>query len=143
MAAFLLTWNPRVYAWSDLAADVRKVRQRGALRSDWSCARSKQIRAGDRIYLLRQGTPPRGIVGSGRAIGDWYEGPGWRRPGVPCNYVDIEFDVLLDPAQGPILPREALPRGMHWDTQVSGIRIPDKPAKELEKLWRSFLRGAR
>ena len=96
---------------------------------------------------MRQGVEPRGIVASGWAESDWYEGPGWRRPGVPCNYVDVAFDTLLDPSQEPILPREALAHGklaeMYWDTQVSGIRIPDAVARELEKAWRSFSRVGR
>ena len=137
---FLFTWNPRVYQWRDLRADIRRLRRRGVLPTDWSCARSKQIRQGARVFLLRQGVEPRGIVASGRATSDWYEGPGWRHAGVPCNYVDVAFDVLLDPAREPILLREALPGGMHWDTQVSGIRVPDEVARRLEKLWQSFLR---
>ncbi len=96
-----------MYAWRDLRADVRRLRARGVLHSDWSCARSKQIRAGDRVFLLRQGVEPRGIVASGWAESDWYEGPGWRHAGVPCNYVDVAFDRLLDPSREPILPREA------------------------------------
>ena len=83
---------------------------------------------------------PRGIVGSGWATSDWYEGPGWRRAGVPCNYVDLVLDVHLDAEREPILPREALSHGalsrMYWNTQVSGIRIPDAVARELEKAWR-------
>ena len=139
---FLLTWNPRVYAWRDLRRDVARLRRAGTLPSDWSCARSKQIRRGDRVFLLRQGEEPRGIVASGWATSDWYEGPGWRRAGVPCNYVDLSLDVLLDAERDPILPREALSHGllsrMYWDTQVSGIRIPDEVARELEKAWRPF-----
>ena len=139
---FLLTWNPRVYAWRDLRRDAARVRATGRLHTDWSCARSKQIRRGDRVFLLRQGVEPRGIVGSGWATSDWYEGPGWRRAGVPCNYVDLAIDVLLDAEREPILPREALSHGvlaqMYWNTQVSGIRIPDAVAREMEKAWLPF-----
>jgi 5-methylcytosine-specific restriction protein A len=141
---FLLTWNPRVYVWADLRRDVARVRRSGALRTDWSCARSKQIRSGDRLFLLRQGVEPRGIVASAWATSDWYEGPGWRRAGVPCHYVDLAFDVLLDAEREAILPREALAHGtlsrMYWNTQVSGIRIPDAVARELERAWRPFQR---
>jgi 5-methylcytosine-specific restriction protein A len=133
-----------VYAWRDLRRDIARVRKSGGLLTDWSCARSKRIRRGDRLFLLRQGLEPRGIVASGWATSDWYEGPGWRRAGVPCNYVDWKVDVLLNAEREPILPREALSHGvlgeMYWDTQVSGIRIPDRVARELEKLWRAVRR---
>ena len=144
MAAFLLTWSPLRFAWADLPRMARRVRAGQRVRDRWSCARSKQIRQGDRLFLLRQGTEPRGIVGSAWATSDWYEGPGWRRAGVPCNYVDLVFDVLLDAEEEPILPREALSHGilsrMYWNTQVSGIRIPDAVARELERAWRPFRR---
>jgi len=141
--AFLLTWNPRVYPWSDLRADIGKLRRRGVLRCDWSCAPSRQIRCRDRVFILRQGKEPRGIVASGRAVSDWYEGPGWRHPGAPCNYVDLELDTLLDAEREPILPREALPAGMYWGTKSSGVRIAAAAARKLEKMWRSFLSSAR
>jgi 5-methylcytosine-specific restriction protein A len=131
-----------VYAWRDLRRDVARVRRSGRLVTDWSCARSRQIRRGDRLFLSRQGVEPRGIVASGWATSDWYEGPGWRRAGVPCNYVDWRIDVLLDAEREPILPREALSHGvlarMYWNTQVSGTRIPDEVARELEKAWRGI-----
>jgi len=28
---------------------------------------------------------------------------------------------------------------MHWDTQMSGVQIPDNVAEELETLWQNFL----
>lgn len=143
-ATFLLTWNPRVYAWRDLRRDIARLRRRGALETDWSVARSRQARAGDRVFLLRQGVEPRGIVGSGWLTSDWYEGPGWRHAGVPCNYVDVRFDALLDADLEPILPREALGQGklagMYWDTQASGTRVPDDVARELERIWRAVAR---
>ena len=78
MAAFLLTWSPARYAWTDL---------------------------------------PRILI----------------------------YDVLLDPAGDALLPREALRAGklarMHWDTQSSGVRIPDSLVAELERTWASLSRG--
>jgi hypothetical protein len=143
-SAFLLTWNPCVFAWSDLRQDIARLRRGGKLVTDWSCARSKRIRKGDRLWLLRQGVEPRGIVARGRAVGDWYEGPGWRTKGVPCHYVDWEIEVLLDAEREPILPREALSNGklapMNWNTMVSGITIPGPVARELEKVFRAFCR---
>ncbi|HEY2027697.1 MAG TPA: hypothetical protein VGH20_00685 [Myxococcales bacterium] len=140
MAAFLLTWNPRVFPWSDLQRDIAKLRGGRKLVTDWSCARSKRIRKGDRLWLLRQGVEPRGIVARGRAVSDWYEGPGWRRLGVPCHYVDWEIEVLLDAAREPILPRELLSTlgPMNWNTMVSGITVPEPVARELEKVFRAF-----
>jgi len=74
----------------------------------------------------------------------WYEGPNWRGPGY-CHYVDLVYDILLDPARDALLPREALRSGrlarMHWDTQSSGVRIPDEVVAQLERTWGSLSRG--
>ena len=141
--AYLFTWNPRVHAWRGLERDVRKVQREGGMRTRWSCGRSKLIQRGDRVFILRQGVEPRGIMASGYASTGWYEGAGWRNKGVPCHYVKIELDALLDAHAGVALPRAALPAGMYWDTQSSGVRIREPAAEQLEKLWRSFLRGLR
>jgi 5-methylcytosine-specific restriction enzyme A len=135
---FLLTWNPRVHAWDELPADLRKLK-RGKLVVRWGCGRSRQIRDGDRLYLLRQGVEPRGLVGSGHASGDWYEGESFRHKGVPGHYVDIAVDAL---SATPFLPREALSLGkladMYWNTMVSGVEIPQAVALELDRVWRGL-----
>ena len=144
MPAFLLTWSPERFAWTDLPRMASRVRRGLRVRDSWSCARSKQIRRGDRLFMLRQGAEPRGLFASGRASTDWYEGPNWRGPGY-CHYVDLVYDVLLDPARDAILPREALRAGklarVHWDTQSSGVRIPDEVVAELERTWASLSAG--
>jgi hypothetical protein len=58
-------------------------------------------------------------------------------------YVRLQLDALLDPGCEPILPRKDLDRGFlgraRWNTQASGIQIPDEAADELEKVWANFL----
>lgn len=141
VAAFLLTWNPEKVPWPDLSRMARRVRRGERVHDRWSCARSKQIRRGDRLFMLRQGSEPRGLFASGRALGDWYEGPNWRGPGY-CHYVDLAYDRLLDPEREALLPREALRSGklarMYWDTQSSGPRIPPEVVAELERIWDSL-----
>ena len=144
MAAFLLTWNPEKVPWPDLSRMARRVRKGERVRDRWSCARSKQIRRGDRLFMLRQGNEPRGLFASGRALTDWYEGPNWRGPGY-CHYVDFAYDMLLDPLREALLPRDELRSGklarMYWDTQSSGPRIPPDVATELERIWASLCKG--
>ncbi len=130
MATFLLTWNPAV--WNGEITNP----------SDWSCGRSKKIRIGDRLFLMRQGTEPRGIVASGRSLTDVFEDDeGILR-------VRMEMDVLLDPDCEDIFLRDrllalnqGLPHPMNWGAQISGTRIPDDVAELLESAWRLFLSG--
>ncbi len=144
MQTFLLTWNPKKWTWSTLDTDYDRARKQGFLDSRWSCGRSKRIRSGDRIYLLRQGQEPRGIVASGFVTSDEpFAADHFTDNGRSALYVDARFDVLLHPDHEAILARASLDSGaladIHWDTQVSGIIIAPDAAAELEELWRSFL----
>lgn len=144
MQTFLLTWNPKKWTWSTLDADYDRARQQGFLDNRWSCGRSKRIRSGDRIFLLRQGQEPRGIVASGFITSDEpFSADHFTEAGRSALYVDARFDVLLHPDHEPILSRTSLDAGalanVHWDTQVGGITIAPDAAAELEELWRAFL----
>lgn len=144
MQTFLLTWNPKKWTWSTLDADYDRARKQGFLDDRWSCGRSKRIRSGDRVFLLRQGQEPRGIVGSGFVISDEpFTADHFTGEGRSALYVDTRFDVLLHPDREPIFPRASLDSGalaaVHWDTQVGGISIAPDAAAELEERWCAFL----
>ncbi len=143
MTTYLLTWNPARWPWADLAECIEEVRRTGHYRERWSCGRNRKIVEGDRLFLLRQGLEPRGIVGSGWAVSDVFDDWHWdevkRAAGQRVWCVDVDFDVLLDAEREPILTRAQLRAGilgqMHWDSQSSGILIPDEVAKRLEMEW--------
>ena len=65
MTTYLLTWNPSKWPWPELDDCIREIRATGHYRERWSCGRNRKIVEGDRVFLLRQGLEPRGIVGSG------------------------------------------------------------------------------
>lgn len=144
MRTFLLTWNPKKWPWSTLDADYDLARKQGFFDDRWSCGRSKRIRAGDRVFLLRQGIEPRGILASGFATSDEpFPADHFTQAGSVALYVMVRFDVLLHPDREPIFPRGRLDSdvlaAVHWDTQASGITIAPDAAVELEELWHAFL----
>lgn len=149
MTTYLLTWNPKKWEWVGLRKCIREIGARGFYRSDWSCGNTMGIVRGDRVFLLRQGLEPRGLCGSGRADSAVYEDTHWREAkaeqGKVTRYVRVKWDVLLDAEREPILPREWLNEPplsrVNWNTQISGIRIPDDVAEELEERWAEFLEG--
>lgn len=61
----------------------------------------------------------------------------------PALYVDIVCDTVLDPETDDVLPVSKLKKGklarMHWETQTSGVGIPDDVAETLEVLWSRFI----
>ncbi|MBI5696009.1 MAG: HNH endonuclease [Nitrospirae bacterium] len=138
---FLLTWNPDKFSmtpedWEGLLDESW----------GWSCY-TKQIRKGDRIFVARVGSEPRGIFASGNAesgsIEDKHWDPEKRSQGKLGRFVNIKLDRLIEP-DGAILDKKVLnekvsdtfpSRNRQWTTQVSGIEIPNEIAARLESVW--------
>jgi 5-methylcytosine-specific restriction protein A len=143
MNTYLLTWNPRRFTWN-ITADVKKIKAYGFFDGRWSCGLTKRIEAGDRLFLLRQGLEPRGIMASGYAKSFPYFGKHWDKSrNGKALYIDVRFDALLVPEEDGVLPVSRLQTGqlkaVNWRTQASGISIAPPAASELEELWRTFL----
>ena len=138
MATYLLTWNPHKWPWKNFEAAYRSIRQVGYLDSGWSCGVTRRIKEGDRLFLLRQGIEPKGILAAGIATSIPYEAAHFTEKGKTALYIDTRFDVLLRP-ETEILPRATLRSGklrdVHWDTQASGMSILPDAAAELEDVW--------
>lgn len=148
MKTYLLTWNPDRWSWKVFAEEINKLRQDGFVDDHWSCGNNRRIEEGDRIFLLRQAKEPRGIAASGWAISDVYEDEYFdpKADKATALYIRVRFDVLLDSDKGTVYPRQNLDAEifanagkMHWDTQVSGVRIPANVAEVLENEWSIFL----
>jgi hypothetical protein len=62
-----------------------------------------------------------------------------RKKGAAALYVKLRFEVLLEPERETPLGVGELTRGplagVHWRTQISGIRIAEDAATLLEALW--------
>ncbi len=148
MTTYLLAWNPKRCQWDDLAKTSDAVKA-GETFITWSCGNSKRIQKGDRVFLIRLGEQPKGIFASGIVTIGSHEGLHWDDKkaafGETCMFVKVCLDTLLDPESETILPRELLDEarfsGMHWDTQMSGVRVPEPVATELEKVWIEFTEG--
>lgn len=148
MSTFLLTWNPAKWHWEDdLRDDMTPVR--GGFSTQWSCGTTKHLPRGSRVFLMRLGSEPRGIVASGRsASAGALQGRHWQkgRSREKAWYVRVIFDTLLNPAREPILNIGRLKlRGLRqfkWSPRASGTRLPDDVATRLETAWSAFRRSA-
>ena len=65
MTTWLLAWNPHRWEWEDLDERVQEVEAHGASWDRWSYGRTKKIKKGDRVFLIKLGPEPRGLIGSG------------------------------------------------------------------------------
>lgn len=143
MATYLLQWNPNIDRWPTLADDVEEIRQRGFLDGRWSCGVTKRIEQGDRVFMLRTGVPPKGIVASGVVTREPYEDTHFARPRDTALYIRVRYDTLLHAGRDKILSMDKLDSpelaGSPWHIQGSGKTIPPKPAAALERIWSAFL----
>lgn len=144
---FLITWNPKSWQWATLAKQAADASAGKVVEDQWSCGNRKDIVPSDRLFLIRLGEEPRGIIGSGWATSSPSQESHWdddrAERGDLANYVRLRFDTLLDPSVDDILPLAKLRTGtlaqVHWSSQASGIRIQPEVAKELEVLWSAHL----
>lgn len=153
MATYLLTWNPDNWTWSDLSEVLLAVRQGRVTEDRWSCGNTKSVPLGARVFLLRQGVEPKGIIASGWVTKASHEGPHWdavrAANGDVANFVCFAFEILLDPRTGGDIPLDV--RRFHsgpltdvnWSTPASGIRLSEGAAEELEHVWEQHLPALR
>jgi hypothetical protein len=139
-ATYLLTWNPKRSPWDDFDDCIEEIRKEGSCLRGRSCGNRRHLAVGSRVFLIRQGVEPRGIVGSGHVERAVYEDEHWdaehRAAGKPALYVDVEFDSL---SRTPLISRDELDdvrfADTAWSTQSSGLVIKPQIALALEQLW--------
>jgi len=143
---YLFTWNPDRFPWDDLEELIADIRTQGAATQGWSTGQRTHVNVGDRVFLMRQGSEPRGLVGAGRIAGEVQEVPHWdpkqRQGGRTYNVVDVRWEWL---AREPILNLPELERETGekslWRSQVGGVEIRPKVARLLEDAWDNELLG--
>lgn len=148
-STYLFTWNPQKWNWTDLQESIDHLDNVGYLVRRWSCGNSKNIKKGDRVFLLRLGEEPKGIMGSGYAKSSYYVAPHWDgTQGKTANYIDIEFDILINPEKNILFDKIDLDeldpnKIQQWFPQQSGILIKQEVLSLLESNWFDFIRNNR
>lgn len=136
MGTILLAWNPNRWYWDNIKEEAALLARQGFLNERWSCGTRKNIPLGTRFFLIRLGEEPKGIIASGFTKSLPLRDQHFVLPDKYAWYVDISFDVL---SEHPIIARSRLAEppfsGFHWNTQMSGIDIPDSIAGPLENEW--------
>jgi 5-methylcytosine-specific restriction enzyme A len=92
---------------------------------------------------MRLGESPKGIMASGIVTSGVFTekhfDPVEANKGKTCNYVDIDWSVLLEPLFGKLLTLKELLQppfpSMNWTPQSSGNTIPEDVAEVLERAW--------
>lgn len=140
VATYLFAWNPKLWDWPELPADIRKLRRRGHVDTQWSSGRARNVEPGSRAFLVRLGVPPKGIFGAGTVMTPPVERIHWREDkaalGRTTNYVVLRLDTLCEL---PLVTFDDLGKPpfarYRWAVRQSGTSVPSTLAASLEKLW--------
>jgi hypothetical protein len=123
-----------------------QISQAGVSYRTWSSGNNKSIKKGDRIFLIRLGVAPKGIVASGYAASNVFEGPHWdiekESQGKKCRRIFIEFDNIQDVSKDNIITMDELSSissTYKWASQTSGIEIPNHIAEKIDMLWKQII----
>ncbi|MDR7384398.1 protein NO VEIN domain-containing protein [Promicromonospora iranensis] len=141
MPATFLTWNPArstlmEQEWTQSAALTRAGEP---VKWWWSVGRHVHIPRGRRVFLLRQGSGPRGIVAAGITTSVPYLGERVDGEEKATNRVDVSWDAMIVDPREPLSVQYLLAEapGIPWNNiQGSGTSTADDGAVvRIEDLW--------
>lgn len=151
-STYLITWNPLRKDWPNLSLLAEQTTL-GFIADEWWNVSNKGIVPGDQVFLLKQGTDlPTGVMGVGNARTastntrrHWLEQRA--NSGDEINFIEIDWEVLLNPEHEPLLPEAAihapgLPERL-WNSRNSGNAIDPRVAHRVNELFNSHVEAIR
>jgi 5-methylcytosine-specific restriction protein A len=139
--SLVLLWNPDAWEWRTFDVDVAHVKAGGRFVTSWKVRYPYRVFVGMRFYLLRTGSEPRGIMGSGSVISPPYTTAHFSEGSESQYSVDIVFNRLLDPGSDELLNRdviigtEALSKRFAAIIQSSGTVLTPEESEALCTIW--------
>ena len=137
--AYLLTWNPNNWNWSDYKEKVKVIKEGKTFIESWTSS-SKQPKVGDQVFLLKNKV---GIIGHGHVEKASYDAPHYNsekaQEGLTTNRIDVKFDWLMDEIENNYIPLDLLESVFSkqtWRPQSSGIEIKEEYINDLEKVYK-------
>jgi putative restriction endonuclease len=132
---FLITWKPDGWPYSNLQQLVEKFEKAREAKEFWRFAAHRKVKVGDRIYLYKQGSAPRGVFGVGRSVGGAMRNPNagpkqrdWQLP--------VVFDLIVDPYKEMLVADVELLKMLapknQWSNQSSGISLNADIARAID-----------
>lgn len=144
-ATWLLNYNPNKWDWEKQNDEysykniVQIVKNGGAVFFSWRC-HSNQVKAGDRVFIIKLGPAPRGIFATGYATSEPYEGTY-----IDDNCQDVNGRMIVICITGFLdyHTEELISQGMlkqkfpdqQWSPYGSGISIKPDAARWLIENW--------
>ena len=144
--AWLLTWNPKRWEWSDFKDAVEKTKNNEIYAENWSCSNT-HVKIGDRVFLTMLGTDDNGIIASGYAYRESFEDLHWNESlaneGKSIRRIGVRFDTIIDFERDDFIKQKQLIEmfpEQKWNPQGSGIKIKEEYVSKLENIWNSIIK---
>lgn len=156
---FLLTWKEENKdhedkpVWPDYRRAARLTRSGTAWETvpcndtpegGWDIGGRKDLPLGSRVFVMKQGKSPTGIVAAGFTRTEPTNRPHFKNHQVLGMAVGIRLDVILDcfatPPERLLVVRALLPEGP-WNSERSGAEILSQIATPLEIHWAEHLKS--
>jgi hypothetical protein len=142
--AYLLNWKleskpGQEPTWPNYRECARRLRSGDTVVLSRDFGKRKAVERGARVYVVKQGKSPTGIVASGFVVGDAHPAEHFRGHRV-ASAADVRFDYIVDVGadQRPMLVSAQSFPGPHWDMQSSGVDVSEY-AEEIERRWLAHL----
>lgn len=147
MATYLFAWNPALWNWPDMPADIRQLSRRGHYDTEWNSGRVRNIEIGSRAFLIRVGVPPKGLFGAGYTLTAPVPTIHWRPERAAKGAVQQRLTLRLEALHPlPLITYEDLGAPpfarFRWGVRSSGVRVPSTLADALEDLWEARTESA-
>ncbi|MCC6425918.1 MAG: hypothetical protein IT435_03760 [Phycisphaerales bacterium] len=162
MVAYLLTWkaenkdNADRPVWPEYLAASKLTQQgtpwissplQGGHTGGWHIGSKGDVPDGSRVFVMKQGRVPRGIVAAGFTITPVVPRRHFMDPSVKAKAVGVRLDQILDFEEFP--PLDVLAVGAEepafkiqlWNSPFSGQRIPDGVWDALELRWAQHVKA--
>jgi 5-methylcytosine-specific restriction protein A len=142
MKAYLLTWNPKYWAWENIDEEINKLQKNEFVETQWDCS-SKQPEEGDIFFIIAIGiSKQKGIFCSG-FVNELLENmPSLIDKKKKTNRIMGNVNLLLNPNKDNILGinylNEIFP-DQTWSPQNCGIIIKEKYTNDLINLWKNIV----
>ena len=119
METYLLSWNPAESPHDFSAAHLTRFHSTGRLPYRWRTIRTRNFPVGSRVFVVRAGVDPKGVVASGWTTREPYMMRG-------TVFVGLQFDQA---SREPLIPLAALERdrqlrNFDWLVEGSGVPSP-------------------
>jgi 5-methylcytosine-specific restriction protein A len=136
MAAYLICWKPasenseRGWPEEKFVALFEQFQRTGKAQEKWRFSKLKNVKVGERAFLIRQGHRGHAVLGYGTIS---------QLPKNRERWTTISFDALLHPRSGQVLANRQELQSIStkwgvWNSMSSGITLKPAVASALERL---------